>query len=48
MHALLAIWTKSKHYNTSSCLVPLLQLIMDNLIAQTCTFVPGEAACFLQ
>ena len=43
MHSLLLIWTKSKHYNTSSRLVPLLQLIMDNLITQTRIFVQGEA-----
>ena len=47
MHALLLIWTKSKHYNTSSRLVPLLQLLMDSLIAQTRSFVPGKAACSL-
>ena len=47
MHALLLIWTKSKHYNTSSRLLPLLQLIMDHLVAQTRSFVPGEATCIL-
>lgn len=44
MHALLMIWTKSKYYNTSGRLVPLLQLIMDNLIAQTCSYVQGDAS----
>lgn len=48
MHALLVIWTESKYYNTSSRLVPLLQLIMDHLIAQTLNFVPGEANIVLQ
>ena len=42
MHALLVIWTKSKHYNSSSRLVPLLQLITDHLIAQTRVFMPGK------
>lgn len=42
MHALLVIWTKSKHYNSSSRLVPLLQLITDHLIAQTRNFMPGK------
>ena len=48
MQALLVIWTKSKYYNTSSRLVPLLQLIMDHLIAQTLNFVPGEANSVIQ
>lgn len=44
MQALLVIWTKSRHYNSSGRLVPMLQLIMDNLVAQTRSYMPGEPA----
>ena len=43
MHALLLIWEQSKYYNTSSRLVPLLQLIADSLVAQTCIFMKGNS-----
>ena len=43
MHSLLLIWEQSTYYNTSSRLVPLLQLIADSLIAQTRIFMKGNA-----
>ena len=42
MHALLLIWEQSRYYNTSSRLVPLLQLIADSLVTQTCIFMKGN------
>ena len=42
MHALLLIGEQSTYYNTSSRLVPLLQLIVDSLVAQTRIFMKGN------
>lgn len=42
MHGLLLIWIKSMHYNTNNRLVPLLQLIADHVIAQSCNYITGE------
>lgn len=44
LHMLLLTWAHSGHYNTSTRLVALLRLIVEDLIRQCRVFLPGSHA----